>query len=224
MDSLVFDVGLNFHGIGTPNRVLEDGEDLFWITEAFFRDVIALVVTSGQRVLITFDDGNSSDIEIAAPILLSLGLTATILALVGRLDQPGSLSRLDLKTLSNMGMEIGNHGYDQVDWRTLDADGRNREFVIARDIISSITGKPVTSVGIPYGKYNRLILRELRSAGYTRLLTSDGGLMNRSTGLMARTSVRNTMSLSRIDNIIHGKEPTGATLRRKLSMLKKSWT
>ncbi len=218
----VYDVGLNFHGIGTPQRTLEEGEDLFWITETRFREILNLVTAAGRRVLLTFDDGNMSDIEIAAPILASLGLTATFLVLVGRLGQPGSLRTTDLQRLMNMGMDIGNHGYDQVDWRTLDAAGRKREFITARDTLAKLTGRPITTVGIPYGKYNRLVLKELRAAGYTRMLTSDGGALNKSRGLMPRTSVRNTMSLEQIKNIIHGHEPVSKTLRRKVSMLSKT--
>ena len=103
---------LNFHGVGAPQRGLEPGEAPYWISAAFFQDVLAVVQESRMRTMITFDDGNLSDVKICAPALASRGLTATFFALAGRLGSEGSLGPSHLRSLAGMGMGIGNHGHD----------------------------------------------------------------------------------------------------------------
>ena len=99
-------VNVCFHGIGTPQRVLEPGEDSYWISRDTFLGVLDRVVDR-DHVRLSFDDGNASDVEFALPALLERGLTATFFVVAGRLDQPGSLSRDDVRRLHDAGMTIG---------------------------------------------------------------------------------------------------------------------
>ena len=48
---------------------------------------------------LSFDDGNSSDVEIALPALRERGLPRRFFVVAGRLDRPGSLSRDDVREL-----------------------------------------------------------------------------------------------------------------------------
>ncbi len=223
METADFDIVLNFHGIGSPTRPLEEGEDVYWIAESFFLDILALVIACGRKVLLTFDDSNSSDIEIAAPHLHAKGLSGIFFVLTGRLDTPGSLATSEVLKLRELGMQIGSHGRDQVDWTLLDGTQRKIQMHGSRLALESLLGEPVNSVAITYGRYNRSVLRDLRSFGYTRMFTSDGGQLTSTEGLMPRTSVRNTMSLQDIEKILRGDETPMKTLRRKISMVKKSW-
>ena len=53
-----------FHGIGTPQRTLEPGEDRYWVAiDEFLAMLDAIAAAPGVRI--SFDDGNASDIEIA---------------------------------------------------------------------------------------------------------------------------------------------------------------
>ena len=60
---------LTVHGIGTPVRTLEPGEDAAWVSSTQFEMVLDAAVGRND-VWITFDDGNASDVEIALPRLL----------------------------------------------------------------------------------------------------------------------------------------------------------
>ena len=65
-----------FHGIGTPGRALEPGEDRYWITSDEFHRILDEIAT-WPSTRISFDDGNASDLEIGLPALVERGLTAT---------------------------------------------------------------------------------------------------------------------------------------------------
>ena len=74
---------LNFHGIGTPHAGLDASEAPYWCRHDIFVAIIDIVagaiVREGASVSITFDDGNRSDLDIAAPVLRKAGLTSMFL-------------------------------------------------------------------------------------------------------------------------------------------------
>ena len=55
--------GICFHGIGTPRRALEPGEDRYWIEIDQFHAMLD-VIAATPDVGISFDDGNASDLDI----------------------------------------------------------------------------------------------------------------------------------------------------------------
>lgn len=161
-----------FHGIGTPRRELEPGEDAYWVTVDQFRALLDELAT-WPSVRISFDDGNASDVDIALPALVERGLTADFFVLAGRLDTPGSLGRDDVRELHRQGMTIGTHGMSHRSWRGMDPDTRQAELVTARRRLAEVTGAPVDLAACPLGRYDRRCLTELRRLGYTRVFTSD---------------------------------------------------
>ena len=76
-------LNVSFHGIGAPGRELEPGEDPYWVdTERFLR--ILDEIATWPSVRLSFDDGNASDLRVAAPALADRGLTAQFFPLAGR--------------------------------------------------------------------------------------------------------------------------------------------
>ncbi|GGR51360.1 glycosyl transferase [Actinoplanes ianthinogenes] len=165
-------INILFHGIGTPQRELEPGEDQYWISEAAFEAILD-EVAGWPDVRLSFDDSNTSDVEIALPALLERGLTAEFFVLAGRLDLPGSLGADDLRTLIKNGMPVANHGMWHHPWRGMDDATTRAELAEARDRISSVIGRPVTRAACPLGRYDRKTLASLRRLGYTTVFTSD---------------------------------------------------
>lgn len=220
------EVILNFHGVGDPTaspRAVEADEALYWIPAALFEEIagcIAFARSRGRTVGITFDDGNASDLEICAPILARLGLRAEFFPLAGRIDAAGSLSAQDLRALRGMGMVLGSHGWDHVDWRMLDEEGRRREMEAAREVIARIAGAPATAAAIPFGRYDRRTLARLQAAGYARVYSSDGGPAGRG-WLRPRASVRADMDLETAAALIEGRESSLRSWRRRAGMLKR---
>jgi len=178
-----------FHGIGEPRRALEPGEDRYWIPEELYRQVLQ-EIADRPDISISFDDGNTSDIEIGLGGLLQHGCTATFFVLAGRLDQPGSLSVGDVRKLRDHGMCIGSHGMDHVPWRRLSATEQHREFVEARWAISQAAGAPVRVAALPLGRYDRAVLASLKTLGYQRVYSSDRRRANADGWLQSRFSIR----------------------------------
>jgi peptidoglycan/xylan/chitin deacetylase (PgdA/CDA1 family) len=165
---------LNFHGIGEPVRPMDPPDEInVWLDTEDFASLIERVAHV-PRVEITFDDGNKSDVDIALPILLEHGLTATFLPIVAKLGEPGYLSEGDVRLLVRSGMTVGTHGMHHRSWRRLCEADAHEELVIARDRLEQLTGRPVTSAACPFGQYDRRTLARLRRAQYHTVFTSDG--------------------------------------------------
>jgi peptidoglycan/xylan/chitin deacetylase (PgdA/CDA1 family) len=178
-----------FHGIGTPQRELEPGEDVYWVAEDRFRRILD-EVAAWPGVRISFDDGNASDLEIGLPALLERGLTADFFVLAGRLGQPGSLDEDGVRELRRHGMAIGTHGMWHRSWRGMDPRERQEEFVAARERLADVAGAPVDAAACPRGQYDRRVLADLRRQGYTRVYTSDRRPARAGSWLQPRFSVR----------------------------------
>lgn len=196
-------INLCFHGVGLPERTLEPGEGGYWISRDLFLRVLDLFVDN-EDVAISFDDGNSSDVEAALPALLERGLLGTFFALAGRLDSPGSLDGFDLRLLRRHGMTIGSHGMNHVPWRGLDDTEQQRELVVARDMLTAASGGPVDQAALPLGRYDRRTLRWLRTAGYDAVYSSDR-LPDRVHGfLRPRYSIRSGDTVQSVERILGG--------------------
>jgi peptidoglycan/xylan/chitin deacetylase (PgdA/CDA1 family) len=165
-------INICFHGIGTPRRELEPGEDGYWIAADRYLRILDEIAT-WPSARISFDDGNASDVEIALPALEQQGLTARFFVLAGRLGSPGSLAGADVRDLASRGMTVGSHGMSHRSWRGMDQATRQAELVEARHRIEDASGCIVTEVACPLGRYDRRVLAELRELGYERVYTSD---------------------------------------------------
>lgn len=178
-----------FHGIGTPARELEPGEDRYWVTKDQFHEILDEIAT-WPRLRISFDDGNSSDLEFGLEALLQRNLTATFFVLAGRFSRPGSLDESEVRHLRSEGMRIGSHGMDHVSWRHMPADVRQRELIMARQSIDQAAGVTVDEAAVPLGRYDRRLLKDLRHLGYSTVYTSDRRQARPGSWLQPRFSVR----------------------------------
>jgi peptidoglycan/xylan/chitin deacetylase (PgdA/CDA1 family) len=198
-------LNLNFHGIGTPKeRDFGEGERGFWATIETFEAVLD-AAAARDNVTISFDDGNTTDIQIALPALLERGITATFFIVPGWLATPGFLTAADVQELAASGMTIGNHGLQHRVWTELDQNSLDNEVRSARIELEHLTKGPIDTLAIPYGRYNDAVLATLQSHGYAHVFTSDGGRTDRAAWLQPREHLR--------------ADHTQADLRRLLSGL-----
>lgn len=159
-------------------------------------------VVDRTDVRLTFDDGNASDVEIALPRLVERGLTAEFFLLAGMLGERGRVDHAGVRALLDAGMAIGSHGWLHRDWRRIDDAQARLELDDAHRVLAELTGRPVSHVAIPFGSYDRHVLRRLRAAGVTRAYTSDGGRTRPDAWLQARTSLRHDMDAAWIAHVL----------------------
>jgi peptidoglycan/xylan/chitin deacetylase (PgdA/CDA1 family) len=166
---------INFHGIGPPSDDVPEAERPYWCPRELWpamADAIADVAAQAKvKIEITFDDGNLSDVEEALPALTERQLTASFYVCAGRIGVPRYLTADHLHMLRDAGMAIGSHGWSHRDLRqTSDAD-LPREADESRLRIAEVTGSDVTGFAIPFGSYDRRVLRHLKA--YAAVYTSD---------------------------------------------------
>jgi peptidoglycan/xylan/chitin deacetylase (PgdA/CDA1 family) len=208
-------VNLTVHGIGPVSRELDPGEDGTWVSVKQFEQVLDAAV-GRPDVRITFDDGNSSDLEIALPRLRERGLTAEFFVLAGMLGEPGKLSADGVRELQRAGMRIGSHGWAHRNWRQIDETQAAQEFAEAHRVLHELTGQPVTRVAIPFGSYDRRVLARIRLTGVTRAYTSDGGRTRPDSWLQARNSLRHDIGPEWTEQVLNGT-PALPVRARKLA-------
>lgn len=216
-------IAVNFHGIGTPERELEQGEAPYWISEAQYTDILDQIAGSPMRdrIRITFDDSNLSDLSIGLSGLLERGLDARFFVLTGRIGKQGSLGAKDIIALEKAGMVIGSHGIDHLNWTDLSPADLQREVTDSRTVLEQITGHAITEAAIPFGAWNARVLRALKDAGYTRAWSSDAGTLRDGRFLAPRNSVRGDMSDVEFSAALSGQLPVKRQLRRAVGILRK---
>jgi peptidoglycan/xylan/chitin deacetylase (PgdA/CDA1 family) len=215
-------INVTFHGIGEPNRRLDQGETDVWVSRPQFVSLLDHVV-GRDDVTITLDDGNASDVELALPALRERGLTATFFVVAGRLGAPDFLDEDGVRELAAAGMEIGCHGMRHRPWRGLDAGALREELVDARAILERTVGRPVTRAACPFGSYDRTVLRTLRACGYRHVYTSDRGTARPGEFLQVRNSVGPSDGAAMFEQIARLESPAHRALRRRTKLAIKRW-
>lgn len=208
---------LNFHGLGAIPDYVGFDERPYWVPVPKFEEIldeVAIRRAWGQDVEITFDDGNRTDLKIAAPYLCDRKLTAAFFVLTGRLEREGYLTVRDICALLDMGMDIGLHGRDHVDWRRLDAEALKVEIPQARMVLSDIMRKPVSMVSIPFGAYNRRVMSLLARMDFDTIFTSDGGRARQGAQVQPRLTIRADTDVDNIRNLLDGAIRTRESIRR----------
>jgi peptidoglycan/xylan/chitin deacetylase (PgdA/CDA1 family) len=206
-------VNLTVHGIGPTCRELDPDEDGTWVGVEQFEQVLDAVV-GRPDVHITFDDGNASDVEIALPRLIERELTAEFFVLAGLLGEPGRLDVAGVRELAGAGMRIGSHGWAHRDWRRIDDWQAIEEIIDAHRVLGELTGQRVSRVAIPFGSYDRHVLRRLRRARVTCAYTSDGGRARPDAWLQARTSLRHDLDADWTREVLEGAPSIPLRARR----------
>jgi len=213
---------LNVHGVGPVNRTLEPGEDRLWVSTEQFEQVLE-TVAGRSDVLLTFDDGNASDVDIALPLLMKAKVKAEFFVCAGLLGSPGRVDEDGVRELLAAGMQVGSHGWAHRDWRTVTESESEQEFVEAHRVLAKLTGAPVTTVAIPYGSYDRHVLRHLRPAGLRRVYTSDGGPARPHQWLQARNSLTRDLDHAWTTQVLNDAVPLSRRAYRTAARTVKRW-
>jgi peptidoglycan/xylan/chitin deacetylase (PgdA/CDA1 family) len=215
-------INICFHGIGTPGRDLESGEDAYWVGTDTFRRILDELATLSP-VTISFDDGNASDAQIALPALVERDLRADFFVVAGRLGTPGSLDDDGVRELRRHGMGIGSHGMRHRSWRGMDSTTRHDELIAARERLTAVAGTEVDTAACPLGRYDRRVLAELRRLGYRRVYTSDRRPANRDAWLQPRYSVRRDDTAATVRSMVLTRPALPRRVRAFAVGLAKRW-
>ncbi len=199
-------INLTVHGVGSSVRQLDPGEDRTWVTVEQL-ELVLDAIAARNDVYLTFDDGNASDVEVALPRLRARGMHAEFFVLAGLLGEKGRLDKDGVRELLAAGMAVGSHGWAHRDWRRITDDEARQELYDAHRVLSDLTEHDVSRVAIPFGSYDRHVVRRLREAKVTRVFTSDGGPARPDAWMQARTSLRHDLDAAWIARVLGSPSP-----------------
>lgn len=213
---------VTFHGLGEPPFELDPGERRLWLDLDSFEAILDRV-KGRQDVLLTFDDGNRSDAELALPALTRCGLRAVFFPTAKGLDERGFLGPAELRELVKAGMTIGTHGFSHRRWRGLGEAQLHEELFVARERLEEAAEVRIEQAACPFGAYDRRSLAALREAGYARVYTSDGGPSNPAAWLQPRTTVCAGDHPNEIARLWQDPEAPLRALLRRAKLAIKRW-
>jgi len=225
---------LMYHELEQTGRALcssAPGYVRYVVGDASFRSQLARIVSLGLHgaavggamdaaamgsvVVITFDDGCASDLEIAAPLLSSQGFTSTHYITSGFLDTRGFLSRGQLQELAKLGFEIGSHAVTHRYLTDLATNEIEREIRDSKAELESLIGRSVDHFSCPGGRWDARVARIVRDAGYRTMATSDVGTNQPGAFRLSRLAVMRGTSLETFDDLCRGRGLTGPRIRAR---------
>ncbi|HXH02180.1 MAG TPA: polysaccharide deacetylase family protein [Candidatus Competibacteraceae bacterium] len=134
-------------------------------------------VAPERAVVLTFDDGNASDLGLALPLLREFGFTATFFLTTAHIGSGARWLDWDgVERLAAAGMEIGAHGHSHRFLDDLDEWEQLSELETPLRLLQSRLGRAPASLSFPGGRYTDFALSQARLLGYRQLCLSRPGL------------------------------------------------
>lgn len=131
---------------------------------------------------ISFDDGLRNNLTTALPILQEFGVPATVYVPSGWLGgrnpwiddgaDNAILTSEELRHLSQAGWEVGAHTVTHADLSRLDYAGCLKEIQRSCADLQEVTGRPVTTLAYPFGRYGAAAVAAARAAGLLGAVTT----------------------------------------------------
>ncbi len=179
-----YPVALMYHCVSeeptTPNTAL-------FVRPSDFEDQARAIVENGidtlfadefgevenTSVILTFDDGYEDNYTYMFPILKKYNIKATVYMIAYKIDMPGYLTTEQIKEMSDSGLvQFGSHTLDHPELTRLSESDIRTQLEGSKWLISRATGKPVTTVAYPSGKYNDKVM-DIASEMYEFAYTTD---------------------------------------------------
>ena len=129
--------------------------------------------TPGRRLLLTFDDGGRSAVEIGDE-LCRRGWLGHFFVTTDRIGTPGFLDAPQIRYLRGCGHIVGSHSHTHPDiFRELTRDQMMSEWRISCDRLADLLGEPCITAAVPGGDISPLVLASAGPAGLRYLFTCE---------------------------------------------------
>ncbi|MBD2751420.1 polysaccharide deacetylase family protein [Spirosoma validum] len=124
--------------------------------------------------MLTFDDGDLDQYEVAAPELEKHGFKGTFFIMtvaIGRRGKQPYMDKTQIKDLADRGHTIGAHTWDHHNVKKYQGDDWKIQLEEPKAKLETITGKPVRYFAYPFGLWNKPALPEIQKRGYAAAFT-----------------------------------------------------
>lgn len=129
-----------------------------------------------KPILLTFDDGYKSNVEVAVPILRKHSFTATIFVVPGCLGasnawdadekQEPLMTAPEIRALHAEGFHFGSHTMTHVRLTTAAPDVTLHELRASRTALEALLQEPVRTICYPWAQHDATVHQLARQAGY----------------------------------------------------------
>ncbi len=160
-----------------------------------------------KKVILTFDDGDISNHEIAAPVLREAGFTATFFITVNDIGKDGRMPWEKVYELSRQGMDVGSHAMTHAFLPSMSNYALLNELLLSKQVLEKYIRKRVDFLSVPHGFYNKNILDIARDVGFRAACVSDAGyndFLDEGVFCLQRFTMRHSYSLSAFRSIVSG--------------------
>jgi len=120
-----------------------------------------------KPVVITFDDNQRSQYEIAFPLLKANYQIAVFYLITNRLQNSSFILEDEVRAMSEVGMDIQSHSITHSILTNLSSEAQIRELTESRLALEQITSKPVRHIAYPLTAHNQKLRDRTKDAGYT---------------------------------------------------------
>lgn len=137
-------------------------------------DALALVENPQPeaKFTITFDDGNKSDVSVAAPIMSRYGFRGVSYVIPTKIGNSGALSMSDLRKLQGLGWDICSHGYEDKHLTEITGEELRAEIRQSKEwLIENGFGEGALHYCAPSGLISDEAIQELKNHGFLTLRT-----------------------------------------------------
>jgi len=133
-------------------------------------------LADSKDVMITFDDGNESDLTLALPLLQEFGFRAVFFICIEYVGQPGYLSWEQVKSLLAAGMSVQSHGLLHHDLTKVPTVELIDELTAARICLERNLDRDIRYLAIPGGLMDGRVCFAAQQAGYDVVCSSVPGV------------------------------------------------
>ncbi len=149
--------------------------DMQWLADKNYTTITLSEMTAairGERampekpVVITFDDNNLSQYDVAVPIMEKHGQRAVFYQITKYLDSPNMVNRERTLELQEKGHEIASHTMTHRALPGLNDEELAWELAESKRILEELTGRTVKHVAYPGTAHNQRVRDAAKAAGY----------------------------------------------------------
>ena len=124
-----------------------------------------------KHCLLTFDDGNKSDIDVALPLLKKYDAKGIFFIVTEFIGIDGYCTKSDIKNLQINGMTIGSHTKSHKNLTQCTLSQLRKELEDSKKHLEDILQTEVEHFSIPFGEYNEQVIIEAKRV-YGHVYTS----------------------------------------------------
>jgi peptidoglycan/xylan/chitin deacetylase (PgdA/CDA1 family) len=180
------------------------------------------VTKPGRQVLLTFDDGGKSALNVATE-LSRRGWKGHFFITTSLIGRRTFLDASEIRQLRAEGHLVGSHSHTHPDiYRELDPERMRVEWLQSSDILAQILGEPCLAASVPGGEISGAVLRSAGPAGFRYLFTSEPWLAPRVVGgcwILGRYCPKVTTTADEIAELTRFEGWTNKLLVRRLKGL-----